>query len=279
MDAAHCAHDDCARVRCVGPGFARPRTDLCPPATGSTSTSTSTSTLAAHQPAYWLEQRSNEHVDFCLVRRRGGDDDALHLVCCIQAKNLGAKVCCDDDAADAAWSASLRAPRRLYYHQAAERPVEPSAGRQRPARAAAAARARAAESRCRRRAGRRATTRRREGACCTRGVISVDERARASENTLHVERIFSRTYNNGLLCAQKLAEQTAPAAGGLRDVRREFRPVHCSFPTRSPLLMMRQALLQSCGAHGRRRQRAVRHELALRSTSRCASGAWRRGTC
>ena len=32
-------------------------------------------------------------------------------------KNLGAKVCYDDDdAADARWSASLRAPRRLYYH-------------------------------------------------------------------------------------------------------------------------------------------------------------------
>ena len=27
VDAAHCSHDDCARARCVGPGFARPRTD------------------------------------------------------------------------------------------------------------------------------------------------------------------------------------------------------------------------------------------------------------
>jgi hypothetical protein len=75
--------------------------------------------LAAHQPAYWLEKRSNEHVDFCLMRRGGDDDDgsAPHVVCHIQAKNLGAKVCYDDDDdADATWSASLRAPRRLYYH-------------------------------------------------------------------------------------------------------------------------------------------------------------------
>jgi hypothetical protein len=74
--------------------------------------------LAAHQPAYWLEKRSNEHVDYCLMRRGGDDDDGTpHMVCRIQAKNLGAKVCYDDyAAADAAWSASLRAPRRLYYH-------------------------------------------------------------------------------------------------------------------------------------------------------------------
>ena len=75
--------------------------------------------LAAHQPAYWLEKRSNEHVDYCLMRRGGDDDDgsAPHVVCRIQAKNLGAKVRCDDDdEADAPWSASLHAPRRLYYH-------------------------------------------------------------------------------------------------------------------------------------------------------------------
>jgi hypothetical protein len=76
--------------------------------------------LAAHQPAYWLEKRSNEHVDYCLMRRGGDDDDgsAPHVVCRIQAKNLGTKVRYDDDDddADAAWSASLRAPRRLYYH-------------------------------------------------------------------------------------------------------------------------------------------------------------------
>jgi hypothetical protein len=73
--------------------------------------------LAAHQPAYWLEKRSNEHVDFCLMRRGGDGGDLPHVVCRIQAKNLGAKVRCDDDdEADAAWSASLRAPRRLYYH-------------------------------------------------------------------------------------------------------------------------------------------------------------------
>jgi hypothetical protein len=75
--------------------------------------------LAAHQPAYWLEKRSNEHVDYCLMRRGGDDDDgsAPHVVCRIQAKNLGAKVRYDDDdAAGARWSASLRAPRRLYYH-------------------------------------------------------------------------------------------------------------------------------------------------------------------
>ena len=76
--------------------------------------------LAAHLPAYWLEQRSNEHVDFCLMRSGSSDDDGSaspHVVCRIQAKNLGAKVCYDDnDAADAMWSASLRAPRRLYYH-------------------------------------------------------------------------------------------------------------------------------------------------------------------
>jgi hypothetical protein len=74
--------------------------------------------LAAHQPAYWLEKRSNEHVDFCLMRRGGDDHGTPHVVCRIQAKNLGAKVRYDDDDddADAAWSASLRAPRRLYYH-------------------------------------------------------------------------------------------------------------------------------------------------------------------
>ena len=40
------------------------------------------------------------------------------VVCRIQAKNLGARVAGDDDDddADAAWSASLRALRRLYYH-------------------------------------------------------------------------------------------------------------------------------------------------------------------
>jgi hypothetical protein len=45
--------------------------------------------LAAHQPAYWLEKRSNEHVDFCLMRRGDDDDDssAPHVVCRIQAKN------------------------------------------------------------------------------------------------------------------------------------------------------------------------------------------------
>jgi hypothetical protein len=76
--------------------------------------------LAAHLPAYWLEQRSNEYVDFCLMRSGSSDDDGSaspHVVCRIQAKNLGAKVCYDDDDdADATWSASLRAPRRLYYH-------------------------------------------------------------------------------------------------------------------------------------------------------------------
>jgi hypothetical protein len=47
--------------------------------------------LAAHQPAYWLEKRSNEHVDFCLMRRGGDDHGTPHVVCRIQAKHLGAK--------------------------------------------------------------------------------------------------------------------------------------------------------------------------------------------
>ena len=71
--------------------------------------------LALHQPAYWLEQRSNEHVDFCLMRRGEDGNSPPRVVCSLQAKNMNAKVC-SDAAEEARWSASLRTPRRLYYH-------------------------------------------------------------------------------------------------------------------------------------------------------------------
>ena len=48
--------------------------------------------------------------------RLGDDGDgAPRVVCSLQAKNMNVKVCCDA-AEEARWSASLRTPRRLYYH-------------------------------------------------------------------------------------------------------------------------------------------------------------------